>query len=55
MAVKCDRCKDRDLPACVQACPTGALVYATQREFMEMMRKEAASRIAREARAVAGA
>ena len=55
MAVKCDRCRDLDVPACVQACPTRALVYASQREFMEMMRKEAAARIAREARALARA
>lgn len=26
-AVKCDRCPDRDTPACVHACPTGALVW----------------------------
>jgi carbon-monoxide dehydrogenase iron sulfur subunit len=40
-AVKCDRCKDLDEPACVHACPTRSLVFATQSEFMEMMRKEA--------------
>jgi len=55
MAVKCDRCKDLDVPACVAACPTGTLIFSTQREFVEMMRKEAATRIAREAKALAKA
>jgi anaerobic carbon-monoxide dehydrogenase iron sulfur subunit len=27
IAVKCDRCPDRPRPACVDACPTNALVY----------------------------
>jgi NADP-reducing hydrogenase subunit HndC len=26
MALKCDLCPDRDVPACIAACPTGALV-----------------------------
>ena len=26
-AVKCDHCPGRDIPACVEACPTGALVF----------------------------
>jgi carbon-monoxide dehydrogenase iron sulfur subunit len=55
MAVKCDRCKNLDVPACVAACPTGTLIFATQSEFVEMMRKEAAARIVREARALAKA
>jgi carbon-monoxide dehydrogenase iron sulfur subunit len=46
-AVKCDRCKDLDEPACVRACPAGTLVFATEGEFMEVMRKAAAARIAR--------
>lgn len=49
VAVKCDRCKDLDTPACVRACPAGTLVFATQGEFMEVMRKAAAARIARTA------
>jgi carbon-monoxide dehydrogenase iron sulfur subunit len=53
VAVKCDRCPDMDVPACVDACPAGALVYATQGEFMELMRKAAASKIAREAKGLA--
>ena len=47
VAVKCDRCKDLDQPACASACPAGALIFATQEEFMEVMRKAAAARIAR--------
>ena len=54
-AVKCDRCKDLDEPACVRACPSGTLIFATQREFMEMMRKAAATKIAREAKSLARA
>src|SRR5512135_934534 len=27
IAVKCDRCHKLDVPACVNACPTGALVF----------------------------
>jgi carbon-monoxide dehydrogenase iron sulfur subunit len=55
LAVKCDRCKDLDEPACVHACPAGALIFTTQKEFMEMMRKAAATRIAREALSLARA
>lgn len=54
-AVKCDRCKDLEEPACVHACPTRALIFATPSEFTEMMRKEAAARIAREAKGLARA
>ncbi len=31
--VKCDRCPDRDIPACVNACPTGALMYENVENF----------------------
>jgi carbon-monoxide dehydrogenase iron sulfur subunit len=48
-AMKCDRCKDLDQPACASACPAGALIFATQEEFMEVMRKAAAARMARTA------
>jgi len=27
VAFKCDRCADRGMPACVEVCPTGALVF----------------------------
>jgi len=26
VAIKCDQCRDRDRPVCVEVCPTGALV-----------------------------
>ncbi|BBB92050.1 MAG TPA: 4Fe-4S dicluster domain-containing protein [Methylomusa anaerophila] len=40
-AVKCDReCLDEtDSPACVRACPTGALVYATVADFAAVKRR----------------
>jgi carbon-monoxide dehydrogenase iron sulfur subunit len=31
-AVKCDHCADRGSPACVEACPTHALLYCEQEE-----------------------
>jgi len=55
VAVKCDRCKELEVPECVRACPSKALVFATQKEFAEMMRRVAAARIAREAGALARA
>jgi carbon-monoxide dehydrogenase iron sulfur subunit len=55
VAIKCDRCKSLEVPACVSACPTGTLVFATQEDFMEMMRKEAAARLVRDARRTARA
>jgi carbon-monoxide dehydrogenase iron sulfur subunit len=33
--VKCDLCEDRDLPACVEACPTHALVFLETEDFQE--------------------
>ena len=32
-ALKCDHCPDLDKPACVDACPTGALVYCEAEEI----------------------
>jgi anaerobic carbon-monoxide dehydrogenase iron sulfur subunit len=55
VAVKCDRCKNLEVPACVAACPTGTLIFATQRDYAEMMRKEASLRIVREAKGLAKA
>jgi len=46
IAVKCDRCPDRDIPACVAACPTKALVYVEEEEFAEMRRRQAAAEVA---------
>ena len=31
--VKCDLCPDKDVPSCVEACPTKALFLGTQKEF----------------------
>ena len=39
-AFRCDRCPDRDIPACVSACPTDALVYGTVRAFSGRVRKD---------------
>jgi len=33
IVLKCDLCPDRDTPACVEACPTGALFMGTLKEF----------------------
>ena len=42
--VKCDLCPDRrsrgEVPACVEACPSGALRYGTVSEIMKEMKKE---------------
>jgi len=41
-AYRCDRCPDLDVPACVSACPTNALVYRTVEEFSVDRRQVAA-------------
>jgi carbon-monoxide dehydrogenase iron sulfur subunit len=46
VAVKCDRCPDRDEPACVGACPTQALVFAEEESFVGLVRASAASNVA---------
>jgi carbon-monoxide dehydrogenase iron sulfur subunit len=33
IAVKCDMCPGRDVPACVSACPAGALFFGTYEDF----------------------
>lgn len=47
VAVKCDRCPDLDVPACVSACPTKALVYTEADSFAAGVRKELAGVVAR--------
>jgi len=42
-AYRCDRCPDLDVPACVSACPTNALVYRTVEEFSVDKRQVAAT------------
>jgi carbon-monoxide dehydrogenase iron sulfur subunit len=46
-AVKCDRCEDREIPACVEACPTHTLLFTEEGEFAEILRRDAAARIAK--------
>jgi carbon-monoxide dehydrogenase iron sulfur subunit len=42
-AYRCDRCPDRAAPACVEACPTGALVYRTVEELSKETRRAASA------------
>ncbi len=46
-AYRCDRCPDREMPACVSACPTGALVYDTVPGFSKSVRQHASREIAK--------
>ncbi|MHC1631536.1 MAG: 4Fe-4S dicluster domain-containing protein [Methanotrichaceae archaeon] len=52
VAIKCDRCPDLDVPACVTACLTGALVYSKVDDFSGTKRTEAALKLARGVRGV---
>ena len=38
--IKCDRCSERDIPACVEACPTKALQFVEVKEYASTKRKE---------------
>ena len=38
VAIKCDRCPERDEPACVEACPTGTLLFAALEEVEKLKR-----------------
>jgi carbon-monoxide dehydrogenase iron sulfur subunit len=40
---KCNRCPDRDVPACVDACPTKALLYVEEGTFASRVRRVAAA------------
>ena len=42
-AYRCDRCPDRDVPACVDGCPTRALVYSSVRDFSRSVRRKAST------------
>ncbi len=42
---RCDRCPDRETPACVSSCPTKALVYRTVKSFSKDVRIDAASKM----------
>ncbi len=38
--IKCDRCPDREIPACVEACPTKALKFKEVEDFSKEKRKK---------------
>lgn len=42
---RCDRCPDREQPACVSSCPTGALEYRSVEQFSARARKAAAAEL----------
>ncbi|HMK64528.1 MAG TPA: 4Fe-4S dicluster domain-containing protein [Thermodesulfobacteriota bacterium] len=42
-AYRCDRCPEREVPACVSACPTKALVYRTVEDYSKGVRQTAAT------------
>lgn len=44
-AYRCDRCPDQDLPACVSACPTQALLYQTVADYNRDVRRHASREI----------
>jgi anaerobic carbon-monoxide dehydrogenase iron sulfur subunit len=47
MALKCDLCPDLEVPACVQACPTGAIVFETGDGFAHQSRVKASAVLSR--------
>ncbi|MCQ8903408.1 MAG: 4Fe-4S dicluster domain-containing protein [Methanothrix sp.] len=46
VAIKCDRCPDREVPACVSACPTRALIYGEVEEVSRARRAAPALKFA---------
>ncbi len=46
MAVKCDLCPDRAVPACVESCPTGAIVFTEGDDFAHGSRQRASAVLA---------
>ena len=46
MALKCDLCPGRDVPACAAACPTGAILFMTGDEFAHLSRLRAGAVLA---------
>ncbi len=45
LVVKCDRCPDREIPACVGACPTKALLFLTPEETQRRKRSALAEQM----------
>ncbi len=41
-AYRCDRCTDRESPACVDACPVGAIIFRSVDDYSRDIRKNAA-------------
>ncbi|THB75787.1 MAG: 4Fe-4S dicluster domain-containing protein [Desulfobacteraceae bacterium] len=41
-AYRCDRCPDLEIPACVSACPTEALIYQEVDQYSKSVRKNVA-------------
>lgn len=33
--VRCDMCKDLDMPQCAKCCPTGAIIWAEEEELVK--------------------
>lgn len=46
MALKCDLCPERDIPACAAACPTGAIVFLESPQFAHHTRIQASAMLA---------
>jgi len=44
-AYRCDRCPDRAVPACVEACPTRALVYQSVPEYAGRAREKTSQQL----------
>lgn len=47
VAVKCDRCPEREVPACVESCPTGAITYMDAADYADIRRRQTAADIAK--------
>jgi carbon-monoxide dehydrogenase iron sulfur subunit len=45
VAYKCDLCKDREQLACINACPTGALIYCETEKLLNNKRRKIAKKI----------